>query len=690
MASRLKRRIPVIVSTRGAAAGVGATSVVGSTAPNAPEWLIPVTTYNLGTVSPGASIPLTGLYTANGGTPYFSYVSGQTITGTSVTMTVDPADGDITAPTTETTYTAVIDLTADTLGNELGTLVHDGPATPEQISLYLPITGTLSSAATATVEYSANGTTWATAHPLFRIIPADVQEPTIIPVDPAFAGVIFDLTPGTAYQVRVTVTDGAASSVLPILSCTTRALPAATGATTVSIAAGSSTAAIQSAISNAPANSVVEFANGTYTLNSRILITNKSGVVVRGASRAGVVLQYGAEEILNINGSPDTIIERLTLQGSGVDSGESATSVGIAIQSDASSPRATVRNVTMVGVDRGVISGGAQTQTLVYDCTITGNDTWSMVALPDPQNNDTWNDDCIRLAGQGNCAFNNTVTGFGDSFSVSTDESVLNLGVHFYRNRVNVSCDDAAELDNIRRTSSFYDNECRNVGNCFSADPVMEGPTYVFRNRWVNVAKATYKLNSGAEGNNGLLMYNNTVVRQRGLSTTATAEYGWFQIAAYENRGLSYRNNALIWKGSGLLDMVKFQNSVGNLGPLDMTHNAWYPNQGFDWDNYGGTFSTLVAAQAGVSNFTPVFSGTARPHANDRISEADPFATDVVFAGDWQTQVSTVYTLALDPASTLKAAGVVIPGITDGHSDAAPDIGAVIAGRTAPQVGDRS
>jgi hypothetical protein len=113
MASRLKRRIPVIVSTRGAAAGSGSTAGVGSTAPVGPEWLIPVATYNLGTFAPGSSIPLTGLYTANGGTPYFSYVSGQTISGTPVTMTVDPTDGDITAPTTETTYTAIIDLDDD-------------------------------------------------------------------------------------------------------------------------------------------------------------------------------------------------------------------------------------------------------------------------------------------------------------------------------------------------------------------------------------------------------------------------------------------------------------------------------------------------------------------------------------------------------------------------------------------------
>jgi hypothetical protein len=118
MASRLKRRIPVIVSTRAAAAGSGSTAGVGSTAPSSPEWLIPVATYNLGTFAPGASIPLTGLYTANGGTPYFTYVSGQTISGTSVTMMVDSADGDITAPTTETTYTAVIDLSANTADSD--------------------------------------------------------------------------------------------------------------------------------------------------------------------------------------------------------------------------------------------------------------------------------------------------------------------------------------------------------------------------------------------------------------------------------------------------------------------------------------------------------------------------------------------------------------------------------------------
>jgi hypothetical protein len=118
MASRLRRRIPVIVSTRGSAAGVGAASWVGSTAPVGPEWLIPVATYDLGTVSPGASIPLTGLYDANGGDPSFTFVSGQTISGTSVTMVVDADTGAITAPMAGASYLVTVGLQASTAADD--------------------------------------------------------------------------------------------------------------------------------------------------------------------------------------------------------------------------------------------------------------------------------------------------------------------------------------------------------------------------------------------------------------------------------------------------------------------------------------------------------------------------------------------------------------------------------------------
>ncbi|HKQ25354.1 MAG TPA: fibronectin type III domain-containing protein, partial [Burkholderiales bacterium] len=54
----------------------------------------------------------------------------------------------------------------------LGALAHDGPATPEQISLILPVTGSLPQTATATVRYKpTSSSTWITGHPLYRIRP---------------------------------------------------------------------------------------------------------------------------------------------------------------------------------------------------------------------------------------------------------------------------------------------------------------------------------------------------------------------------------------------------------------------------------------------------------------------------------------------------------------------------------------
>src|SRR5687768_10486782 len=115
----------------------------------------------------------------------------------------------------------------DVLG---GDLEHDGPATPEQISLVMDATG-LSSSATATCRYrtTAGPGDWVTGHPLYRVQPTFSGTPAVGTVDDVFAWPIIDLEPGTEYEVEVTVTDGAASDI-KTLTHTTRSLPAASGA----------------------------------------------------------------------------------------------------------------------------------------------------------------------------------------------------------------------------------------------------------------------------------------------------------------------------------------------------------------------------------------------------------------------------------------------------------------------------
>ena len=103
----------------------------------------------------------------------------------------------------------------------VGTLAHDGVATPHQIALILPITGATDSDAVATCVYyrpntgspSALGEEGPhfTGHPLFRLDD-----------DSAFCWPIIGLEPNTTYTVEVTVSDGGAPDV-KTLSATTRA-----------------------------------------------------------------------------------------------------------------------------------------------------------------------------------------------------------------------------------------------------------------------------------------------------------------------------------------------------------------------------------------------------------------------------------------------------------------------------------
>jgi hypothetical protein len=146
----------------------------------------------------------------------------------------------------------------------LGELIHDGPPTPEQISLYLPVTGQLDEKAAAGVRYKrADGKDWLVAHPLHRIRPLHAAGKT--PPD-AFAGVITGLEPGTAYEVEVTVKLGDATTTRK-LSAATRPIPPKAGPPTKTIPAGATSAQIQSVFDQAVPGDVIQFANSTYAVD---------------------------------------------------------------------------------------------------------------------------------------------------------------------------------------------------------------------------------------------------------------------------------------------------------------------------------------------------------------------------------------------------------------------------------------
>lgn len=97
-----------------------------------------------------------------------------------------------------------------------------------------------------------------------------------------------------------------------------------------------------------------------------------------------------------------------------------------------------------------------------------------------------------------------------------------------------------------------------------------------------------------------------------------------------------------------------------------------------------------AAARSKLPATKPVFGKSTRRHESDVISEADPFVVKVKLGEDYLKQIVTAYTPKLADGTAPRGSGVAIPGITDGFSGKAPDMGAVITGRPIPFWGDRS
>jgi hypothetical protein len=565
----------------------------------------------------------------------------------------------------------------------LGSLAHDGPATPEQISLVLPVTGVLPQTATATVRYRQSGSPqWRTGHPLFRVQPAFSEFPQAGgAVEDVFAWPIVDLTPGTSYDVEVTVASGGVID-LKTLAHTTRALPPAAGTPNKSAA---SPAEIASQLSALDPGDVLEIAVGTHDVNS--LTISRSGtsaqpIYIRGASRTGTVLRDTTGSIVSIAAS-HVIIENMTLQGAGVDGGLSSPHTGVSLSS-AGQTRITLRNLRIIGVDRGVNFISEATQTLVYDNTLVGNNLWSLAPVNYLQSNVTWDDEGIKLPGSGNVAFQNTISRFGDSFAYASHNSgaeTNSIGVHFYRNEVRNSGDDLIEADHGRRNLSWYDNRSHNSMNCGSLDPLYGGPWLSARNICINPYRVnTHKWNNQ---NSGQFLYNNTVIGTTSRGTDADVA-NWYQPDNGPQRSYAYRNNVHVYHGNG--QSIWLESTVHD--PIDWTHNSWYPDRAIQWD--GAVFGNLAQAQAGLADTTPIFSGTQRRMQSDNITVANPWTTTIMLGAESLIEVTQTFTPVLAAGTSPKNSGVAIPNITDGSSGAAPDRGAIISGRPIPQYGDSS
>jgi hypothetical protein len=545
--------------------------------------------------------------------------------------------------------------------------------TPEQIGMYATVDAAMPSESRIAIRYTLAGEDdWHVAHPLLRINPEWVTGGAPEPPVDAFAGTIFDLAPGTEYTVELTRTAPGEDDQVLWTTLSTRALPADAGAATTMVTPADD---LQAALDALGPGDVLELADGTYEVSDLHLAVSGSAsdpLYIRGASRDGVIVRDATGTVLQIQEASHVVIENLTLEGSGVDSGTDASSVGVSFwDGGAVQDAVTLRGLAMRGVDRGIIASGTVRGVLVYDSALEGNNVWDQASI---ESNATWNDDGVRLPGEGNCAFQNTLHGFGDSFAVT--DGVHSAAVYFYRNRITMTGDDSFEGDYGTRNLAFYDNYITNAATLLSLDPLWGGPLYCFRNVAINTFRGPFKLN---DTNSGFLVYANTIVRTEG-----TTGWGWVQFNNGALRGWSFRNNLLVYRGAGT-QLLAIE-SDGN-DPIDFTNNAWYPDGSIWWSSTGGSFGSLAETFAGLPATTALFGESTARHEGDVITVSDPFEGAVMLGGDHLTEVMIEVVPALAGGDLAQGAGAVIPNITDGFTGAAPDIGAIIEGRPVPQWG---
>ncbi len=514
-----------------------------------------------------------------------------------------------------------------------------------------PLTGDDNFNATVTVRYRTGAGAYRDAMPLFRVHPELVAGGGAVS---EFAGSIFDLAPGTAYDIELTAHDPDGGDATVVLHGATRPVPATDPLHPHAVAV-TDVASLQAALAAAAPGDVITLSAGTYagefTLNASG--TADDPIVIRGADRDTVVLDGGnaGGNVLAVEGSY-THVERLTLQHDN----RALRFHGVGATSN------VVRRVHARDVVLGFGSNPNQQDFYLCDNLLEGRLHWPQVYTDDQGAHA--NDDGLHVEGDGHVVCHNTVSGFGDAMKV---EQTLARADDFYGNDVNGSYDNAIELDQSAGNTRCFRNRYVNTFMPLSFQPIFGGPAYAIRNLVFNAAVEQTKLHNATVG---VLVLNNSFVG---------AAYALQVLDDTTPHELVIENN--IWMGPSPAPGGRIVNWDQPLDPPTYTvdSNGWYPDGQFHFGtgSTGNNYASFAAVQAG---------GLYEAHG--RLLGASIFASGLAAPATYMTQV-TPTDGRLASASDALDHGMVLPNVTDGFQGAAPDLGAQETGCPVPIYGVR-
>ncbi|HVY49242.1 MAG TPA: chondroitinase-B domain-containing protein, partial [Minicystis sp.] len=572
---------------------------------------------------------------------------------------------------------AVLAILASATAARADDVLHPGtpeldPPTLTALGVVLPITGDDDFSATVSVRYKKTGTsTWHDAMPLVHVHAEAVQG---LAVSPQFAGTIFDLRPGTSYDVELHAVDadGGVDQTL-MVSGTTRKVPGDPANPHVVMVGDA--ASLSAALAAAQPGDVITLANGTYAGQFSFSASGTAAdpIVVRGASRDGVILDgQGCTgcNVLEVYGS-FVHVEKLTIAH-----GERA----IRFQGQGAQEN-VVRRTHIEDVVLGIGSKPDQQNFYIADNLLEGRLTWPCVyaSMDAACNGDAGgtvqqglhaNDDGIHVEGNGHVVSHNTISGFGDAMKTEEDGA---RSVDFVGNDVLWTYDNGVELDGSARNTRAYENRFTNTYATLSFQPIFGGPSYAVRNVLVNVADEQFKLHSrGSVPTVGAVILHNTVVRAtRALQCATSATPLYFTL----------RNNLFIGPAALDPDLHAVRWDVPDVLTASMDDDGFFPDGQYEYGyangNGGityGSFAELVAGGKWETHGTLVTAAT--------------LAGGLVGPADWTAKLDPT-TPVLAKGSPAIDKGVVLENIDDGMTGAAPDLGALELGCAAPTYGVR-
>ncbi|NIA22156.1 MAG: hypothetical protein GWP05_09390 [Anaerolineaceae bacterium] len=529
-----------------------------------------------------------------------------------------------------------------------GNLIEEAP-TLTCLGVRWLISGDDNRNAKATVAFRAKGTSaWRKGLALLRV---DTKVPYGRRVPEMFAGSIFDLQPGTTYEMKLTMSDPDGGNTQRTLTMSTRAVPrAARDARIVKCRASQ----LQSRFNSARPGDVILVAPGTFkgTLDlSSGKGTGTRPIVIRAEIPGKVILDaQGGGDVVNARNAEYIFLEGLVLRN--------ARNAGLNCEA---ARGLVVRRCRIEKVKQGIYNADRKRpgrDFYIADNEIIGPYTWPRTGI--------FPEEGVQLLGTGHVVCFNRIRGWSDGISIldARGAPYPASAIDFYNNDISECTDDAIEMDTGQHNVRAMRNRITDCFEGISTQPIYGGPCYIIRNVIYNVPDTPFK-NYNAPS--GLVYLHNTTVRT-GKVRAAMLHYDDQPV-----RNAIFYNNLFLGNGGRAIE------SWGDYMGCKLDYNG-YTEGPVAYTKDGQTFKV---------NSLQAFAQASGLEKNHVVVTLGVFAKKVGFPKDRDRHYPPP-DLRLKRAAKAVDAGLPLANVNDGFAGRAPDLGAYEAGSGLPVYGPRT